>query len=83
MNSTELTPIDALVGYLPPASTVVWLLFFVILLYTAIHAGVFVYHWHTYNIAPGRFLTLTYTVYFAGILVFLGLLFLSALALIT
>jgi hypothetical protein len=74
------TPLDSLVHSLPEAGTLVWLVFLVILLYTALHAGIFVYHWHKFNIAPPKFIKITYVVYFAGIGVFLLGLFLSTIA---
>ena len=70
-------------GTLPSMHTVMWSLFAVILFYTAVHAVIFVYHWHKYNIAPGPFLKLTYLVYFSGIGVFTSVMFLSLIAILT
>ncbi len=71
---------EPLVSAIPHASTFLWALFTLIALYTVVHAIVFVYHWHKYNIAPGPFLRRTYIVYFSGIFVFLILLLISVFA---
>ncbi len=67
---------------LPSTDLLLWSLFGVIALYTAIHALVFLYHFHKYNIAPGPFLQLTYVIYLSGITFFLGVMFLSLLVIL-
>ena len=83
----ELVTIEDIVNHfselLPSLHSVLWGLFALILFYTAIHAIVFVYHWSKYNIAPGPFLQMTYLVYFSGIGVFAGIMFLALIAILT
>jgi|GEM_PF-4405414 len=74
---------ENLTSVLPPLHTVLWGLFALILFYTALHAIIFVYHWHKYNIAPGPFLSLTYIMYFSGIAAFLLVMLLSLLAILS
>ena len=69
-----------ILGSLPTISTIVWILFFAVALYTTVHVGVFAYHWYAYNIAPKRFFRLTALVYFVGVLILLSTLFISTIA---
>ena len=73
-------PLARLTAEIPDTNTLVWLLFFLILLYTLIHASVFVFHWYKYNIAPQKFVNLTYIIYFVGVGVFMLGLLLSTFA---
>lgn len=79
MENPTTLPFDAVMQALPSAATFVWAIFLILAAYTLLHASIFVYHWHAYNIAPRRFLRLTYILYFAGIAFFLFVLFLSAI----
>ena len=76
----EFVPYDVVVAN---ASALMLVLLGVIVLYTTVHAAIFSYHWHKYNIAPGPFLRRTYIIYFGGILLFLAAILLSAFAVIT
>ena len=69
-------------GLFPNLDSILWGLVAVILSYTVIHAVIFVYHWHKYNIAPGPFLQMTYIVYFSGIGVFSLSILLSLVAIL-
>ena len=66
---------------LPGIPELIWGLFLLMLLYALIHAAVFVYHWHNYNIASKKFLSTTYIVYFSGLAFFLFGFLISTIAL--
>lgn len=72
---TEL--FDGILAQLPAGGTLLWLFFAAIAIYTAVHATVFWYHWHTYNISPAPFKAWTYILYGSGIAVFLTIIFFS------
>ncbi len=59
------------------ATTIFLSIFLLALTLTAVHAVVFVYHWGKYNIAHVGFVSATFITYFAGIIFFISVMFVS------